>query len=394
MSRRCLIAVGVGLGLAFVGLVAAEPALAQAKNPFSVGISEGGGGTTGIMGWILAQQGFFERSLAAAVRASRVDGSALWWLGGLSFVYGVLHAAGPGHGKAVLASYMVANERALRRGIVLSFLAALLQATVAVALVGLLSLVFHATATGMRDGAAVIEKVSYFGVALLGLWLVWRKSTALVTAWRIHSSNAPMRDEGVFAATAGAAAFARPAGLGRPERLAFAGLDQPRWTSRHRLGPNHAEQGSPPRFTCVSPDGMSPDSFAVHEHGPHCGHYHAPDPATLGDGFSWRESVSTVVAAGARPCSGAILVLVFALSQGIFLAGIAATIVMALGTAITTAALAATAVLAKGLALKLAGSENGRGALVARALEVLAALIVLAVGLSLLFGVGPLQALA
>ena len=154
-------AAGAALALAFVGLMAAEPALAQAKNPFSVGISEGGGGTTGVMGWILAQQGFFERSLAAAVRASRADGSALWWLGGLSFVYGVLHAAGPGHGKAVLASYMVANERALRRGIVLSFFAALLQATVAVALVGVLSLVFHATATGMREGAAVIEKVSY-----------------------------------------------------------------------------------------------------------------------------------------------------------------------------------------------------------------------------------------
>ncbi len=86
--------------------------------------------------------------------------------------------------------------------------------------------------------------------------------------------------------------------------------------------------------------------------------------------------------------------LVFALSQGIFVAGIAATVVMALGTAITTAALAATAVLAKSIALKLAGSEEGRGALAARALELLAALIVLAVGLSLLFGVGPLQALA
>ena len=73
---------------------------------------------------------------------------------------------------------------------------------------------------------------------------------------------------------------------------------------------------------------------------------------------------------------------------------VAATIVMAFGTAITTAALAATAVLAKSIALRLAGSQNGRGALVARALEVVAALLVLAVGLSLLFGIGPLQALA
>ena len=388
MSRRSPYRAGVALALVFLCLMAVEPALAQAKNPFSVGISEGGGSGTGLMGWILAQQGFFERSLAAAVRATRTDASGLWWLGGLSFVYGVLHAAGPGHGKAVLASYMVANERALRRGIVLSFMAALLQAAVAVALVGLLSLVFHATATGMRNGAAVIEKISYVGVALLGLWLVWRKSTGLVAAWRQHRGDAPMRDAGAFAATGGVA-LARPAGL------AFAGLEHPRWSNRFRFRPDHAARGvSPPRFTCVSPDGVSPDGIATHEHGPDCGHYHAPDPSTLGDGFSWRESMSTVVAAGARPCSGAILVLVFALSQGIFLAGVAATVVMALGTAITTAALAATAVLAKGIAMKLVGQEDGRGALVARALEVVAALLVLAVGLSLLFGVGPLQALA
>ena len=385
MSRRSPRQAGIVLALVLVCLVAAEPALAQAKNPFSVGISEGGGSAAGLMGWILAQQGVFERSLSAAVRASRTDASGLWWLGGLSFVYGVLHAAGPGHGKAVLASYMVANERALRRGIVLSFLAALLQAAVAVALVSLLSLVFHATAIGMRNGAAVIETISYLGVALLGLWLVWRKSTGLMAAWRQHRGNAPMRDRGVFAATAGTA-LARPAGL------AFAGLEQSRWPSRFRFGSAHAARSvSSSRFTCVSPAG---DGTAVHEHGPDCGHYHAPDPSSLGDGFSWRESVSTVVAAGARPCSGAILVLVFALSQGIFLAGIAATVVMALGTAITTAALAATAVLAKGIAMRLVGREDGRGALVARALEVVAALVVLAVGLSLLFGVGPLQALA
>ena len=86
--------------------------------------------------------------------------------------------------------------------------------------------------------------------------------------------------------------------------------------------------------------------------------------------------------------------LVFALAQGIFLAGVASTVVMALGTATTTAALAATAVLARGVALRLVGSDAGRGALAVRTLELAAALLVLAVGLSLLFGVGPLQSLA
>jgi len=371
------------LGLAT--MVLAGPALAQAKNPFSVGISEGGGSANGVMGWILAQQGVFERALSAAVRASKADGSAFWWLAALSFVYGVLHAAGPGHGKAVLASYMVANERALRRGIVLSFFAAMLQAIVAVALVGLLSLVFHATATGMRDGAALIEKFSYLGVVLLGAWLVWRKGAGFAAAWRMRLTEIALPF-----ATAPAA---------RGADLAFAGMEREPAAARrpgaspYRLGGagrrDHDGSGRGRVFACAVPGGAAP-----HEHGPECGHWHAPDPASLGDGFTWRESLSTVVAAGARPCSGAILVLVFALSQGIFSAGIAATMVMALGTAITTAALASTAVLAKGIALKLAGPEAGRGVLVARGLEVAAAVLVLAVGLSLLLGVGPLQALA
>ena len=56
---------------------------------------------------------------------------------GISFLYGVFHAAGPGHGKAVISSYLVANEETWRRGVVLSFASALLQALVAVAIVGI-----------------------------------------------------------------------------------------------------------------------------------------------------------------------------------------------------------------------------------------------------------------
>ncbi len=371
MRRRDAISAALLLGVAT--LLLAEPALAQARNPFSVGISEGGGSTSGLMGWILSQQGYFEKALSTAVRASRSDATALPWLAGLSFIYGVLHAAGPGHGKAVLASYMVANRRALRRGIVLSFLAALLQAAVAVGLVGILSLVFRATAIGMRDGAALIEKVSYVGVAGLGLWLTWRKGRALLQAWR---SQVPEPSTFVPA-------------------FAFAGAEAPREpVNPYRLGApacaaHESVAGARSSFACTVEAGA-----ASHLHGPNCGHFHALDPAMLGEGFSWREALSTVVAAGARPCSGAILVLVFSLAQGLFYAGILATLVMALGTAITTAALASVAVLAKSLALRLAGADKGRGALVARGLELMAALLVLAVGLSLLLGVGPLQGLA
>ena len=89
---------------------------------------------------------------------------------------------------------------------------------------------------------------------------------------------------------------------------------------------------------------------------------------------------------GIRPCSGAILVLVFALAQGLFWAGVAATLVMGLGTAITVAAIAIIAVSAKGLAQRFAGSRDGGGAVVMRGIEFGAAALVLLFGAGLLLG--------
>jgi nickel/cobalt transporter (NicO) family protein len=314
------------------GLALATPALAQ-HHPFAVGANEGSAGSgQGVVGWIIAEQGRFYRALTGAVRASKSSAAGFWLLAGLSFAYGVFHAAGPGHGKAVMASYMIANERALRRGLVLTFLAALLQAVVAVAIVGVAALVFNATAARMTQAAQAIEIVSYGAVAALGLWLCWTKGRAFLR----EISPAP-----ALAAAGGAPTSSR--------------------------------------FSC---DVVEPG----HVHTADCGHFHGPDPATLDQGFSWGAALATIVAAGARPCSGAILVLVFALAQGVFLAGVGAAFAMALGTAITTGALAATAVLAKGLAMRLSGAKEGKGAILARVIELLAAVVVLLVGLGLLLG--------
>jgi ABC-type nickel/cobalt efflux system permease component RcnA len=80
-----------------------------------------------------------------------------------------------------------------------------------------------------------------------------------------------------------------------------------------------------------------------------------PPEATNGD---WREQLGVVLAVGLRPCSGALVVLVFALSQGLLAAGVAAVLLMGAGTAITVAALATVAVSAKSLARRLGGLEN------------------------------------
>ena len=90
----------------------------------------------GVVGWILAKQAEFSLAMRGLLRSAKADGSAVWGLLGLSFLYGIFHAAGPGHGKAVISSYVVANNETWRRGVILSFASAMLQAVVAVAFVG------------------------------------------------------------------------------------------------------------------------------------------------------------------------------------------------------------------------------------------------------------------
>ncbi len=177
------------LGIATsVWLASAAAALAQhSPRPFSVGGGEGGGGAEGgITGWILAEQSRLTHLMAAKVHALHGDPSAAWGLIALGLVYGVVHAAGPGHGKAVIASYMLANERSLKRGAALALLAALLQAAVAIALVGAAGFVLSATASEMNRAAGWLELLSYSGVAAIGLWLVWRKGGALAVAFRSY----------------------------------------------------------------------------------------------------------------------------------------------------------------------------------------------------------------
>src|SRR6202048_1777975 len=111
----------------------------------------------GIAGWLLAKQAEFYRQFSGLIRAAKADGSAAWSLFGLAFLYGVFHAAGPGHGKAVISSYLVANQETWRRGVVLSFVSALLQALVAVAVVGIAAWLLNATASTMCNAEKMIE---------------------------------------------------------------------------------------------------------------------------------------------------------------------------------------------------------------------------------------------
>jgi nickel/cobalt exporter len=294
----------------------------------------------GIIGWLLVKQAEFYRGLSGALRAAKADGSAVLGLFGLAFAYGVFHAAGPGHGKAVISSYILANDETWRRGIVLSFASALLQALVAIALVGIAAALLGATAKAMGDTVRVIEIVSYGLIIAIGARLLWVKGGSFVRTFaEVQRSRAPM--------PLGAAA-----------------------THVHDHHPHeHAAHHHHGSETCGA-----------------CGHAHGPDPEALAGAGGWRRGLSAIVAVGLRPCSGAVLVLVFAHANGLFWAGVGATLIMGLGTAITVAAIASLAVGAKSLAARFASASPGYGTVAIRGIEVLAAALVLAFGVLLLSG--------
>jgi nickel/cobalt transporter (NicO) family protein len=324
---------------------------------------------TGLLGWIVAKQALFYRALSGLIRAAKTDGSAYWGLMGISFVYGIFHAAGPGHGKAVISSYLLANEETWRRGIALSFASALLQALTAVVIVAVAAILIGATAKMIGDTVRVIEIVSYALIVLLGVRLIWVKGRGFLRALHDASDN-PVRSEA--RATTDAAHAAR-VHCGHHSRQDHAHHDHAHHDHAHehgRHGHLHAQDHDHDEEASVLP----------------WGHAHGPEPEELAGPGGWRRGLSAIVAVGLRPCSGAIIVLVFALAQGLFWAGVAATFVMGIGTAITVAAIATLAVGARSLAKRFARSRAGYGALMLRGVEVGAAVVVMAFGVLLLTG--------
>jgi nickel/cobalt transporter (NicO) family protein len=290
----------------------------------------------GVAGWILAEQAKFYLQLSSLIRAAKADGSAAYTLLGVSFLYGIFHAAGPGHGKAVISSYMIANDETWRRGVILSFASAILQACTAIAIVGIAAIALGATAHVMGNAVRVIEIISYALIIMIGLRLLWVKGRSFLTLLRGERHDHHHHHD-------------------------------------HAHDHGHAHD----------------DHDHDHDHGEEAhawGHAHAPEPQELKGPHWLRRGLAAIIAVGLRPCSGAIIVLVFALAQGLFWIGVASTFVMGLGTAITVAIVATVAVGARGFAGRLAKSKPGAGLLIVRGLETAAAAVIILFGVALLTG--------
>ena len=286
----------------------------------------------GIFGWVVRTQQSLQAELVTGVKnlkaGNALAGAVL--LAAMSFIYGVVHAVGPGHGKTIISSYVVANEETVRRGVIISFIAAALQALSAIALVGILAFALNASGLKINAWANQLETVSYALIALVGGWLLTTQLVRLLRRWQ-------------------------------DSRATAAGQDHHGEDSHHHHHDHAHHHG--------------------HEEGESCSHI--IDARELAGPFDWRKIMAVVLSVGIRPCTGAILVLVFALTQGLFWAGVAATFAMAFGTAITVAALATLALGSRELVLKLGGSSGAWANAVWSICSIGGAMIILLFGLIL-----------
>ncbi|NKB44585.1 MAG: hypothetical protein GKS03_09945 [Alphaproteobacteria bacterium] len=242
-----------------------------------------------------------------------------------SFVYGVLHAAGPGHGKMVVASYFTAKDAPLRRGILMGSVIATTQAVVAIVMVAVMALILQGSQLEIIDQTALLEVVSYGFILAIGLYMTYGALTGKATCGHDHGHD-------------------------------------------H----HHDDQ-----------------------HGHSHGHAHGPDPAAKETWLARKagrwlgprgEVIAIGMVSGVRPCTGSILVLLFAAANGVFILGIVASFMMAAGVAITISVLGIGAiVLRRSVAGQAEEEPSPVRALLSRSLSVAGSLAVALLG-GLLFG--------
>lgn len=244
-----------------------------------------------------------------------------------SLAYGVLHALGPGHGKVVISTFLATHPAKLKTSLKLTLLAALLQGSVAIVLVTLMLVVLQTSSRQMHLGSYWLEKGSYLLVVALGIWVGWR---ALRT---LHQQLRPKLKMQI-----------------------------------HAIRPQH-------------------------QHDEHCGcgHAHLPSAAQMDQAVSGKTQALVVFSMGLRPCSGAIMMLLFAKVIGVYAWGVASAVAMAMGTALTVSALGLLVQRSRALALRLgrASDTNPLAKLLMPVFALLGSVLLIVAGVALWQSASP-----
>ena len=271
--------------------------------------------------WLLSMQAQFQNDLAQSLRGvAGGQSAAVWGLLALCLFYGFVHAAGPGHGKALLGAYGVARNIGALKLAGIGLTAALVQATVAVVLVLVLAGLAGA-GRGTLEGVDRdwLEPLGLAALALLGAWLLWRAAQRMALASRQRENLTP----GIATQGAGPASAMLSAARSR------------------RAPPAHVYAANCP-----------PDC-------PDCGATHVPAPQAMLQATNAREVAGLIAAVAVRPCSGALLLLLLTWQMGMIWLGVLGAYAMALGTAGLSVMLALALITGRNGLMRLGGGWLG-----------------------------------
>lgn len=228
------------------------------------------------------------------------------WLIVVSFVYGVFHALGPGHGKFIIAGYLSTHQSKIKTSMYLTLLSSLMQGLVAVTAVSIVVVVLNLSSVYFRLSQLWLERFAFILLILLGLTWIWQSFKNFSKKGRTFSGQAKLQIKSI-------------------------------------------------RSIAPAPQSAVSNQQNIHRHDAHCGcgHQHVPDQAQLARANSVKSQLLIILSIGMRPCTGAIFVLFLAYTLNLFSWGIAATFAMSLGTGITLSGFALLVRYARKIAVRL-----------------------------------------
>ncbi len=219
----------------------------------------------------------------------------------VSFLYGVFHAVGPGHGKAIIISYLgTQSHEQMSQGIKLSFWAALLQAVVAIALVTVIAQILDLSMGTVRKYSHNLEMVSYVVIILLGGGICLR------ALWGFHKLRLSKHEQAIH-------------------------------SDVNKIEHSYRRTESETLNTCG------------------CQHHYVPET-----GYDGRQRWLVVLSMGLRPCTGAVIVLMYAYVVNSYIFGVLATLAMGVGTGLAIALLAVVTVLCRVRLLESMAYQDGK----------------------------------
>ena len=280
------------------------------------------------LAWIYTEQRSFHKGLTAGLSSfadnTNISSGAAIIIS--SLLYGIFHAAGPGHGKVILTTYLLSQPEKVGKSIILAICSALVQGLVAVILVYGLFYLFDFVSKDIKYAVIWSERLAFTLIILLGLTLLWRglRRSRFFSSKQVEASHNHSHDHA-----------------------------------------HHTKHGE----VCST-----------------CGHAHIPTPEQVDDAVNWRTSLGIVLSIGMRPCTGAVLVLIFSQFYRIPIIGLFAVLAMSVGTAFTISILALVSVYARNFAVKKLSPTLESGEMVGSLLAVIGGLILVILGWGLLSG--------